>query len=195
MQDRCVGNKFKPKFEGSFTVEVVNRNALTYQVRRGNSIIRAHHTHLLPWRDPPAYLQTSDVCDHVPYAGSEQTVGADRSAQSKDASNMSGVTGLYFESLQDTDFSGFLTDDEFSNSTTDVRLKQTDCSFVGTNRFDLDISVGEWQQGKCSSLGLDVDRLDASMNSAQLVDHGGCVVLLTQGWVVQCVIERLVEYL
>ena len=50
--------KFRPRFDGPYTVEVVNPNGITYQIKHLQSglLIKAHHAQLRRYKRPPNYL-------------------------------------------------------------------------------------------------------------------------------------------
>ena len=50
-------NKFKPRYEGPYKVEKVNRNGLTYEIEKEGKVIKVHHTQLMGWTVPPPYLE------------------------------------------------------------------------------------------------------------------------------------------
>ena len=50
-------NKFKPRYEGPYKVEKVNKNGLTYEIEKEGKVIKVHHTQLMGWTVPPPYLE------------------------------------------------------------------------------------------------------------------------------------------
>ena len=56
---RLNANKFDIKFEGPYKVSKVQPNGVTYEIIDSNGkIIRAHHTQLREYKDPPGYLKS-----------------------------------------------------------------------------------------------------------------------------------------
>ena len=51
-------NKFKERYQGPYTVDKVNENGLTYELKEANCdhLVRAHHTQLRPYKLPPKYI-------------------------------------------------------------------------------------------------------------------------------------------
>ena len=53
-------NKVQPNFSGPYEVTHVNSNGVTYQVEdvKSGKMVRAHHTKLRPYRQPPEYISS-----------------------------------------------------------------------------------------------------------------------------------------
>ena len=59
---RLTVDKFRPKYEGPFIVSKVHRNGVTYELEGDDgSILRAHHSQLRQWKDPPNYIKNIDL--------------------------------------------------------------------------------------------------------------------------------------
>ena len=54
----CTSDKLGAKYDGPYTIDKVNPNELSYVIVKvsNNKTIRAHHTQLVPWSEPPEYL-------------------------------------------------------------------------------------------------------------------------------------------
>ena len=58
---RLTKDKLRPKYDGPFKVSRVNPNGVTYEVEGDDGVIlRAHHSQLREWREPPGYIKSID---------------------------------------------------------------------------------------------------------------------------------------
>ena len=76
MQGNLATNKVEPRYEGPYRVGRVQPNGVSYLLKAaGGEVIRAHHSQLRQYREPPEYLQ-----EHPAYA---RLVGSEKGASTR----------------------------------------------------------------------------------------------------------------
>ena len=60
--DRSVEQKFAPRYSGPYEVIRLMPGGVSYQLRGKGKLMRAHHSHLKLWAEPPSYLKEYFEC-------------------------------------------------------------------------------------------------------------------------------------
>ncbi|XP_018012141.1 uncharacterized protein LOC108669343 [Hyalella azteca] len=105
--NRCVKNKFQPRFEGPYEVVQVHDNKVTYKIRplHGGNVVPAHHNQLATWKTSPAYLNFDTSKD----LGGDVTCSRSELSEASLVSSETSLTSLLSSSSDSTgEFSGFV---------------------------------------------------------------------------------------